>query len=370
MSADAPDLPEPDRAPGAPHPRETLRLFGQARAEADFLASFTTGRLHHSWLITGPRGVGKATLAWRIARFLLSVPEGDGLFAPAAPASLDTPPDHPVTRRSVALAEPRLFLLRRGPNDKGTALSADIRVDEARKLKSFLQLSAVDGGRRVVIVDAADELNTQAANALLKLLEEPPAAVTFLLVAHQPARLLPTIRSRCRELRAATLGPDDMAAALAQAGVEVAAPEALAELSGGSVGAAMRIAGLDGLDLYARLVALMAGQPRFDRAAALAFSDAAGGKANDARFDLILDLFDLFLTRLARAGAAGAPATEAAPGEAAAFARLALDASDARRWAEVQQELGARARRGRAVNLDPAALVMDMVLHISAAAAA
>jgi len=137
MSADAPDLPEPDRAPGAPHPRETLRLFGQARAEADFLASFTTGRLHHSWLITGPRGVGKATLAWRIARFLLSVPEGDGLFAPAAPASLDTPPDHPVTRRSVALAEPRLFLLRRGPNDKGTALSADIRVDEARKPTRF-----------------------------------------------------------------------------------------------------------------------------------------------------------------------------------------------------------------------------------------
>ncbi|MDP1670088.1 DNA polymerase III subunit delta' [Phaeovulum sp.] len=370
MSADAPDLPEPDCAPGAAHPRETLRLYGQGRADGDFLGAFATGRLHHGWLITGPRGVGKATLAWRIARFLLSQADPGGLFAAPPPASLDTPPDHPVIRRSIALAEPRLFLLRRGPNEKGTALSADIRVDEVRRLKGFLQLSAVDGGRRVVIVDAADELNVQAANALLKLLEEPPAAVTFLLIAHQPARLLPTIRSRCRELRAATLEPADMAAALAQAGIEVQAPEALAALACGSVGAAMRITNLDGLDLYARLVGLMAAQPRFDRASALAFSDAAAGAANAARFDLVLDLFDLFLTRLARTGVAGAPFPEAAPGEAAAFARLALDASDARRWAELQQELGARARRGRAVNLDPAALVMDMVLHISAAAAA
>lgn len=368
MSAEA-ELAEPDRAPGAPHPRETLRLFGQSRAEADFLEAFGTGRLHHGWLLTGPRGVGKATLAWRLARFLLAHPEA-GMFAEPAPQTLEIPADHPVMRRTAALSEPRLFLLRRGPNDKGTALSTDIRVDEARKLKGFLQLSAADGGRRVVIVDAADELNPAAANALLKLLEEPPAKVTFLMVAHQPARLLPTIRSRCRELRLATLGPAEMASALAQAGAEVSNPEALAALSGGSVGEAMRIASLDGMALYARLVALLAALPRLDRAAALALSEIAAGRANEAKFDMMLCLFDLFLSRLARAGVAGPPAAEAAPGEAAAFARLAPNAAAARNWAALQQDLGARARHGRAVNLDPAALVMDMVLKITAAASA
>ena len=368
--SDATDLPEPDRAPGAPHPRETLRLFGQARAEAGFLEAFGTGRLHHGWLLTGPRGIGKATLAWRIARFLLTAPEPGGLFAPPPPVSLDVPQDHPVRRRTLALSEPRLFLLRRGANDRGNALSADIRVDEARRLKGFLQLSATDGGRRVVIVDAADDLNPAAANALLKLLEEPPAGACFLMVAHQPARLLPTIRSRCRELRLATLGPQDMAQALAQTGSEAPDPAALAALSGGSVGEALRLVTLDGLALYARLVALLSAMPRFDRAEALALAESVAGKGNEARFELLAGLLDLLLARLARTGVAGPPGAEAAPGEAATLVRLAPDAGAARHWAGLQQELGARARRGRAVNLDPAALVMDMVLQITAAASA
>lgn len=126
-------------------------------------------------------------------------------------------------RRSRAGSEPGLFALTRGPNDKGDRLAAEIRVDQVRKLKSFFSLSATDGGRRVVIVDAADEMNVNAANALLKLLEEPPARTVLLLVVHQPARLLPTIRSRCRELRLTPLGPEDMAAALDQAGAALAA---------------------------------------------------------------------------------------------------------------------------------------------------
>ncbi|MFN3724649.1 MAG: DNA polymerase III subunit delta', partial [Paracoccaceae bacterium] len=213
------DLPEPDRIEGAPHPRETLRLFGHDDAERAFLSAFTSGRLHHGWLITGPKGVGKATLAWRIARFLLATPPDDGgMFAAPPPETMDIPADAPVARRMLQLAEPRLFLLRRGPNDKETALSADLRVDEVRKMKSFFALSAADGGRRVAIIDAADDLNTGAANALLKLLEEPPAEVTFLVIAHQPHRLLPTIRSRCRELRLSALPPEPLARALEQAG--------------------------------------------------------------------------------------------------------------------------------------------------------
>jgi DNA polymerase-3 subunit delta' len=363
-------LPEPDRVEGAPHPRDTLVLYGQEAAEAAFLEAFAGARLHHGWLITGPRGVGKATLAWRIARFLLATPApdpGGGLFgdAPPAPGTLDIAADHLIARRLHAGSEPRLFHLRRGPNDKGDRLSADIRVEEVRRLKSFLHLSAADGGRRAVIVDAADELNPAAANALLKLLEEPPDDTVLLLVSHQPSGLLPTIRSRCRELRLSPLGPADLARALAGAGVSIDSPDALAALAGGSAGAAIRLVNLDGLATYAAIVKLFSTLPRLDRPAAIALADAAGQRgAGEARFDLMLTLMDLLLARLARTGISGPPAPEAAPGEAALFNRLSPGPAAARAWADLHQTLGARARHGRAVNLDPAALLLDMILRI------
>ncbi len=361
--------PEPDRIEGAPHPRETRRLFGQSAAEADYLATEAAGRTHHGWLLTGPRGIGKATLAWRIARHLLAGPAepAGGFFEPAAP-SLDIDPDHPVARRMRALSEPRLYLLRRAWDEKLKRLKTVLTVDEVRDLKPKLMLKATDGGRRAVIVDDADEMNPHAANALLKLLEEPPAGVTFLLVSHQPAQLLPTIRSRCRVLPLARLAPEDLGAALAQAGLAQAAEparlKALSVLADGSVGAAFRLEQLDGLGLYARLLGLLAAMPRLDRPAMLALAETAGQRGGEDRFALILTLADLMLSRLARMGAGAGLGPEAAPGEAAAFARLAPDATAARGWAELAQTLGERARRGRAVNLDPAALVIDMVLKI------
>jgi DNA polymerase-3 subunit delta' len=367
------DIPEPDRIDGAPHPRQTPRLFGHAGAEAAFLEAFNTGRLHHGWMITGPRGVGKATLAWKIARFLLATPEADGgMFAPPPPDTLDIPDSHPVARRIAALSEPRLFLLRRPYDDKAGRLKQDITVEEVRKMKSFFALSAADGGRRVAIVDPVDEMNPSAANALLKLLEEPPARVTLLLVSHQPARLLPTIRSRCRELRLMPLDPAALSDALTQAGGAVG-PEArvaLAELAGGSVGEAFRMTNTEGLALYARLVALCATLPRLDRPRALALAEAGAARGAEATFELIVTLIDLFLARLARAGTLGQCPPEAAPGEAALIARLAPDAEAARIWADLAQTLGLRARRGKAVNLDPAALLMDMVLRLDETAAA
>ena len=195
------DIPEADRAPGAPHPRESQRVIGQDVAEAEFLDAYAADRVHHAWMISGPRGIGKATLAWRIARFLLATPVDDGgmLGAPEPPKSLDIAPDNPTTKRLLALSEPRLFVLRRPWDAKTERIRTEITVDEVRKLKGFFALSSTDGGRRVVIVDAADELNVSAANALLKLLEEPPQDTVMLLIAHQPSRLLPTILSRCRQ---------------------------------------------------------------------------------------------------------------------------------------------------------------------------
>ena len=352
--------PAPDQAPGAPHPRETLRLLGQQQAEAAFHDALTAGRLHHAWLLTGPKGIGKATFAYGVARSLL---------APArrtAPASVD--PDHPVLRRIRAGAEPRLCTVTRSIAEKTGRLRDVIAVDDVRALHGFLGLTAADGGQRVVIVDAADEMNRAAANALLKMLEEPPRATTLLLIAHQPARLLPTIRSRCVQLRLAPLSPADMAAALQQAGapeLEAMQAQALAELSGGSVGAALRLLHQDGLSLYADLVDLLAGLPSFDRAKARALADSVAGPGKADRLRLLLDLLDMALARLARHGASGQAAPEAAPGEAQAFARLAPDAPAGRVWAETAARVTARARHGLAVNLDPASLVLDTVLSIA-----
>ena len=371
MSDDA--LPEPDRLDGAPHPRETAALFGQNAAEAQFLAAFNTGRLPHGWLLSGPKGIGKASFAWRAARFLLATPmvQDDGLFgAPPAPASLDIGDEHPVVPRLKALSEPGLCLIRRGPRPDGKALSDVIRVEEVRRLKNFFQMSAGGNGRRVVIVDCADEMNPNAANALLKELEEPPADAVLFLIAHRPSGLLPTIRSRCRVLRFQPLGADDLRAALQQAGF-APPPEmaGLAELAGGSVGTAARLLSQDGLGLYADLLRLLQGLPRLDRPLALQLADATAGKQGEDRFDLTLNLLDTALARLARRGASGTPLPEIVQDEDALLARLSPGPLAARGWADLAASLTQRARRGRAVNLDPAALTFDMFLELDRQAA-
>lgn len=371
MSDEAPD---PTRIPGAPHPRDTARLIGQSTAESAFLDAFRTGRLHHAWLITGPRGVGKATLAWRVARFLLATPDPDpdDMFGAPLPETLDISPDHPIARRIAAGAEPGLKSVHRSVNEKTSRLRDQITIDDIRALAGFFQLSATDGGRRVVIIDAADEMNPNAANALLKMLEEPPARTTLLLICHQPSRLLPTIRSRCRTLRLVPLGAEDTAAAMAQAGVDVGQNSAaLAELSAGSVGDALRLSLMDGLQIYAEVIALIGSMPNLDRSRALALAEAAGKRGAEARLDLLYTLIDIALTRLARTGATGAPpAVEAAPNEAAILTRLAGSPARARAWAETAQTALARARHGRAVNLDPAALVLDTLFKLQETAAA
>lgn len=359
------DLPEADRAEGAPHPRHTERLFGQAAAEEAFLAAIADGRRHHAWLLTGPRGVGKATLAWRMARFLRTEETGGaGLFGePPAPATLDVSAEHPVARRIAALSDPGTLLIRRAWDPDRKRLKTQITVDEVRRLNSFFGLSATDDGARVVIVDSADELNPSAANALLKVLEEPPARATLLLISHQPARLLPTIRSRCRTLRLAPLGPEALSNALTQAGVAIPDADALAELAAGSAGEALRLITGDGLEIYAEIIALLAQAPQMDRQAARRFAEAAAARGGEARKELSLRLLDLALVRVARTAAGHPPAAEGAPGERDALRDRARTA--AREWADLQQVLSTRLGHGMAVNVDPSSLIMDALLQIN-----
>ena len=356
--------PEPDAVEGAPHPRFAAQVFGQKVAEAAFLDAFNGGRMHHAWLISGPKGVGKATLAWQIARFLLSQ-DGNSLFGP--PEDLLVDPNSPIMNRMAALAEPRLLLCRRPYDQKAKRLKTAITIDEVRKLKGFFNLSAADGGWRVAIVDAADELNTAAANGLLKILEEPPEKVVILLIAHQPSKLLPTIRSRCRSLRCEALGEDDVGKVLAQVGHQAEMTPALAALSSGSPGQAIRLLADDGVKLYGQIIGLIGTAPGLDRGLALALADKCAARGNERLYALMIELITLALVRLARHGA-GMPMVEAAHGELALATKLANSAHQARIWANLQQELSAKTDHARAVNLDPGQVILDTFMQIDKAA--
>lgn len=360
------EIPEPDRIEGAPHPRHTSAIFGHVAAEADVLDAHGAGRMHHAWLLTGPRGIGKATLAWHIARFLAATPPpgGDaGLFgAEPAPGSLDLPADHPVMHRAAALAEPAIFLCRRGWDEKAKRLKTQLTVDEIRKMKAHFALASVDGGRRTAIIDSADEMNTAAANALLKLLEEPPANTVLLLISHQPARLLPTIRSRCRTLRMGPLSVEDLGRALQAADQPLDQIDTLHRLGGGSVGAAVGLLEGGGLEIWPALLSLLSQAPRMDRQAVTALAQKAAGRTNESTYRMIVTLAELAVARLARAGAG--MTDDLTEPEAPIAARLSPDPLTARAWAETHSQITARAGRARALNLDPEQVILDMLLAI------
>jgi DNA polymerase-3 subunit delta' len=358
------DLPQADRIAGLPHPCETEHLFGHDGACAQVLEAFNGDRMHHAWMLTGPKGIGKASLAYHIARFLLAAePTGDNLFGTSPPAtSLFVPADLQVARRIRAGSEPGLCVLRRPVDEKTGKLKTVIPVDTVRELRRFFSLSAGGNGRRVVIVDCIDEMNANAANALLKVLEEPPQNAVLLLVTHQPSRILPTIRSRCRTLACAPLSPEDLQRAFAQALPEQAFDPGLTALAAGSVGQAAELSLTHGTDTYGAIVSLCHGLPQLDRNALLKLANSTV-RATDGKLEQLLDLLDLFLARLARAGVS-APGQEAARGEAEVFARLCPGPAAARIWADAQLELSQRARQGKIANLDPSSLILDMGLKI------
>lgn len=195
-------LPEADRADGCPHPREVYSLLGHETAETRFLKALQSGRLHHAWLLSGPKGIGKATLAYRMARKLLG---GRSLLD----TSLDIPASDEVAPRVEALTHGNLFVLRRPYDPKLKRFRQDIPIDRVRQVSSFFQETAAETGIwRVCIIDSADELNRNSENAILKLLEEPPSNTLFILISSAPGILLPTIRSRCMGLELRPV-PDD-----------------------------------------------------------------------------------------------------------------------------------------------------------------
>ena len=258
-------------------PRETAELFGHREAEAALLNAYRSGRIPHAWLIGGAQGIGKATLAYRMARFVLA--HRSPQSAPVQRAeTLAVDPAGPVARQITAGAHGGLLVLERGLNDRGVMRTV-ITVDETRETISFFGSTAAVEGWRVCIVDTVDELNPNAANALLKILEEPPQQSLFLLVSHAPSRVLPTILSRCRKLALRPLAVDDVIRAAAAATDIEADDPALSEVAiaaEGSVARALTLLGGDALKLQQRTAALLAMLPRVDPRELHALGDALG----------------------------------------------------------------------------------------------
>jgi DNA polymerase-3 subunit delta' len=264
---------------GPPLPHETTVLFGQREAERTLLDAYRSGRVPHAWLIGGPPGIGKATLAYRFARFVLAHPDPNAAEVQSA-QTLELPPNHPVARHVAAQAQRDLLVLERQINEKTGKLYQDIRVEDVRRTVSFFGSTAGEGGWRVAIVDSVDELNDSGANALLKVLEEPPRRALLLLVSHAPGRVMPTIRSRARVLLLRPLSLEGTARAAAQAlerKPEEPELRAAAEAAEGSAARALTLLEGPALALRQRVLDLLGQLPNPDRRALHALGDAIAG---------------------------------------------------------------------------------------------
>ena len=259
----------------SPHPRETLQWFGHEEAERTLLDAYRGGRMPHAWLIGGAPGIGKATLAYRMARFVLAHPDASVPDVRSA-GSLALPLDHRAARLVAAQGHPDLLVLERRPGESG-ALRTVIAVEDVRKLVPFLGSTAGEAGWRVVVVDSADELNAAGANALLKLLEEPPRRCLFLIVSHAPGRLLATIRSRCRRLLLRPLAPADIGRAVGVAlgrNPDEADVQKAAAAADGSVAQAIALLGGPLLAVRERVIALLERLPATDARAMHALGES------------------------------------------------------------------------------------------------
>ncbi|MDP3327747.1 DNA polymerase III subunit delta', partial [Parvibaculum sp.] len=345
--------------------------------------AFMSGRMQHAWLLTGPKGIGKATLAYRMAKFALHYGTPEAARAAGA-RDLSVPESAAAFHQVAANSHPNLLAVRRPHDDKTKKLKTVIPVDEVRRIGHFFGLTATERGAwRVVIIDSADEMNVNSANALLKALEEPPPNGLFLVLSHQPGQLLPTIRSRCRMLRLTPLAERDIVAMMepAERYAEVRGKEArrkfaatpaaerapIAQLAEGSAGRALSIAAGGGLGLYKELAGLLVGLPRLDVAGVHAFADKAGRKGADDAYETMIELLTHWLQRLVRRGAGLDPGPDIVAGEGAAMARLAAGGS-LDRWVEVWEKISQFTARGEALNTDRKLVILNVFSMLEAAA--
>lgn len=344
---------ESDGLEGAPHPRDQEHIAGHGEAEKALLDAYLEGRMAQSWILGGRAGIGKATLAWRFARFILANPDPARLRA-HPPVSLHVDPGNIAARRMAAMAHSDVFVLRREWNEKSKRHYTEIRVDDARRMIERFHQASAEGGWRVAIIDCAEDMNKSSANALLKLIEEPPPKAVFLFIAHRPAQVMATIRSRSRMLMLHPLSAEDVAQAIQYA---AAAPggeawagvsrEDLAEAgarAGGSVRDAMRLLSGSGMKLAADVERLLDALPVVDWQQVHGLADRLGGRDEQDDYEAaIAAIFDWLDARVRRDAAGGiARAANLAP------------------LAEVWEKTSRSVRETDALNLDRRLLILTI----------
>ena len=363
-----------DQIEGYPHPKMTEKLFGHQFAEQEFINCFKSNKLHHGWLITGAKGIGKATFAWQMAKFLLTQPipsiEPKGLFGNSDENQNNDLGENlkkAMIARILAESEPRLVVVRKSFDEKRKTFRSSIRVDEVRHLKTFFSLSVSDGGGRVAIIDCAEDMNINAANALLKTLEEPPKDTVFLLVSHNPQSLLPTIKSRCRELRLSNLTESDLKSALKQMNLTIPENDSkiYSLLGSGSVGNSIRLLEHDGAGLYRTLLSFLNQLPNLNGFELEKLIGTFSGNKNRSRLELFIELLNMVIARLSKAGIMGySSADQILEEEKEIFTKLCPNPIIAKKWAELAQTQSENLKHGLAVNLDPSSLILDTFFRI------
>jgi DNA polymerase III subunit delta' len=338
-------------------PVQNHRFIGHTKVEAALFEACRSHHLHHSLILAGPQGIGKATLAYRLARHLLK-PEEGGLLGlePEGADNFDMSPEDPVFRQVAAGGHPSLKLVERARNADTGKLARDITVADIRALSDFYRMTSVAGSWRIAIVDPAEAMNQNAANALLKILEEPPERCVLILISHAPGRLLPTIRSRCHFVQMSALSAPEMATALDALGIGVGGVdiELLAALSEGSVGDASRIVEMDGLALHRDIQALMGrrGAPFDGELDSLC--DRMTKKGQDETFELFTRLMERSISdKIVAMGRAGS---------------VAKPGGDLDRWLDVWEKVRVLFAQASGLGLDRKHVILNAFLHVSGAA--
>ncbi len=348
------EIPPLDAVPGWSSPEAQADWYGSAAAEEALYRAARGGRLHHAWLITGQKGVGKATLAFRFARFLLA--GSDETTGP----SLGVPPQHRVFRQVAAGAHPNVLTLRRPWDEKAKRYRTEVTIDEVRRTQRFFGSTAGEAGWRICVVDAADDLNPNAANAILKMLEEPPTRSVFLLLAHRPGLLLPTIRSRCRRLDLPPLPAETIRSALEAHGDGRSDDERrlAATLADGSLRRAILLVEGEGVSVYEAFRTLVAALPQLDYRGVHDLADRVTARGGDDAYGGFLDGALGWLSRRVRrlpepSGGAIAPSIEAVP--------LAS-------WAGVWEKVVESSQEAEVYNLDRKQVVLQVFMSLANAA--
>ena len=360
-----------DKIAGAPHPMLANKIIGHSSQKLSFLSSFASNRLPQCWLLAGDMGIGKASFAWLIAKFLLTTKyQPADLKIDLNESNINSilePQKGNTLNRIISGSEQRVYIVRRGYNEKRKTFFKNISIEDVRKLQSYCSLSIADGGKRIIIIDTADDLNKSSSNALLKLLEEPPKNTIFLLISHQPNLLVPTLKSRCQKLSFSNLDQTDLGAVLTAIGCKIEPSDqvSLSILSKGSAGAACRLLNSNCINLYSDILNISSSLPNLNINKILQLSQNYFAKAKPGEFEIFLEMMQHFFSRLCKTGAMQKPVLPSVTeNEAKIMKNLCPNLKSAHFWSEAANITLAKLNKGYLLNIDIESLILDAFIYL------